>query len=334
MSVRPTILLFLALLTFLFLRAGPAAAQQQAPVTVFALLDRTHGTVGDPINLTVAVRYAAGVTVDTDNLEEQFAPFETLTETPPNDLRNLDGSGERRLRFTITAYQTGPAQLPALSIPYTLNGTPGQAQGQPLSYAVESVIQAGDKAGDIRPLKPQLALPFAATGLLRWWIAGAGAVAVAVAAILTGAALVLARRRKPAPADLETLDLESQPEDVARRELDALAADALLEQGHYREHYARMAELIRRYITQRYGFPASALTTTELGLRMERSGVGRWRARLVAGLLAECDAVHFAHYVPAPARAEADLQMAYEIVDLTLSQQSRPEDVPLEAGRS
>jgi len=44
----------------------------------------------------------------------------------------------------------------------------------------------------------------------------------------------------------------------------------------------------------------------ELARRLVASGVGRWRARLVSGLLNECDAVHYAHYIPAPARAEAD----------------------------
>ena len=82
--------------------------------------------------------------------------------------------------------------------------------------------------------------------------------------------------------------------------------------GEYRTHYAPLiAACIRRYITRRYGFQASALTTTELGERMVHGGVGRWRARLVADLLAECDAVHYAHYLPAPARAEADIQRAY-----------------------
>jgi hypothetical protein len=303
--------------------------QQQAPVGVFAGFDRTRGTVGDPIDLTVTVRYTAAVAVDTDNLESQFGPFEVLTASPPSDQRNADGSGVRRLRFTITAYQTGPLQFPALSIPYTLNGQSDQAQGQPLSFVVASVIQPGDQATDIRPLKPQLTLPFSAGGRLRWFAAAGLAVAA-----LAGTTLVLVlRRRPPALGTLESAAVERQPEDDARTELDALTEERLLEQGHYREHYARMAESIRRYITRRYGFPASALTTTELGLRMEAGGVGRWRARLVAGLLAECDAVHYAHYIPAPARAEADLQMAYEIVDMTLSQQTRPEEAELEVSR-
>jgi len=315
-------------LSVMLLSAGSAVAQQPAPVGVFAGFDRTRGTVGDPINLTVTVRYGPDVTVDTDGLDSQFAPFEVLSASPAVDQRSSDGGNERRLRFVITAYQTGNIQLPALTVPYMVNGQRAQAQGEPLSFSVESVIPPGDQASDIRPLKPQLELPLSPAGSLRVVLG------LAVAALALVIAVVLARARlgRIAPRGIEEAAVESGPEQEARAELDALAAEGLLQQGYYRDHYARMAECIRRYVTQRYGFPASALTTTELGARMQRGGVGRWRARLVAGLLTECDAVHYAHYVPAPARAEADLQMAYEIVDLTLSQETRSPEEQLEVG--
>jgi hypothetical protein len=54
---------------------------------------------------------------------------------------------------------------------------------------------------------------------------------------------------------------------------------------------------------------------------MSRRGHDRWQARLVGGLLSQCDAVVYAHYRPAGGRADADLTAAYEIVEM-----SRPED--------
>lgn len=316
------------MLPVLLLGAGAAIGQQPSPVSVFAGFDRTHGTVGDPINLTVTVRYGPGVTVDTDGLDGQFMPFEVLSASPAVDQRASDGSGERRLRYVITAYQTGNLRFPALTVPYTVNGQPAQAQGEALSFAVESVIPPGDQAADIRPLKPQLELPLSPAGSLRLVLG----LAVAIVAVVIVAVFVRTRLASVTPLTIEQMSVEPGPEEEARAELDALAAEGLLQQGYYRDHYARMAECIRRYVTHRYGFPASALTTSELGSRMERGGVGRWRARLVAGLLTECDAVHYAHYVPAPARAEADLQMAYEIVDLTLTQETRPLEEQLEVG--
>jgi hypothetical protein len=78
--------------------------------------------------------------------------------------------------------------------------------------------------------------------------------------------------------------------------------------------YRRLATAVRTVLSERYGFPASALTTGELQHRMEAEGVDRWQARLVGGLLEECDAVVYAGYRPAIERREADLTMAREIV--------------------
>jgi hypothetical protein len=89
----------------------------------------------------------------------------------------------------------------------------------------------------------------------------------------------------------------------------------LVSTGEVVEHYRLLGACIRRYLTQRFGFPAVALTTGELERYMEARGVERWPARLVVGLLNECDAVIYARYVPAAPRVEADNAMAYEIVD-------------------
>jgi hypothetical protein len=48
---------------------------------------------------------------------------------------------------------------------------------------------------------------------------------------------------------------------------------------------------------------------------METSGADRFAARLVGGLLEECDSVVYAGYRPAAERRRADLTMAREIVE-------------------
>ena len=67
---------------------------------------------------------------------------------------------------------------------------------------------------------------------------------------------------------------------------------------------------------------AFAMTTRELGDQILNRGVDRWQARLVSGLLSQCDAVVFAGYRPALERADTDLTAAYEIVEM-----SRPQPV-------
>lgn len=305
-----------------------AAPQQAAPVTVDVTLDKTRATVGDPIGVTISIHYDSGVNVNADGIVTQLAPFEAIASDPPNDQHAANGSGVLKLQFKVAAYQTGSLQFPALTVAYTAAGQTGSTQTQPIPFTVDSVIPADDKGTDIHPLKPQLSLPLPGTPPLIW-IAALAALAILAVALTA----VLWRRRRAA---LETLApqilITGQSEAEARVELERIVAERYLEQGDYRTHYALLAACIRRYITRSYGFAAVAMTTSELTERMVLSGVGRWRARLVADLLAECDAVYYAHYLPAPARAEADLQMAFEIVDLTLSHETRPNDARVELG--
>ena len=49
--------------------------------------------------------------------------------------------------------------------------------------------------------------------------------------------------------------------------------------------YRMLGQTVRGEVAKRYGLPAVALTTSEIGARMEHAGVDRWIARLVSGLL-------------------------------------------------
>lgn len=306
--------LVIAFLLVALLGAGPAplrhAAAQDAPVEVTVTLDRTRVTVGDPIQLSVTVKHPATVTMQTTSIDDQLGGLEPLSSDPPED-RIVSGGMELRLRYRVAAYHTGAVQLPALTFSYTQpDGSQGQTASKPIDITVQSVIGAGADPTDIKPLKSQISLPAPASTTLVW-VSGAAAVVAAVVLFALGAVLLLRRRRHavlvPAPSYAA----------AARGELDRIMALNLLEQGELVEHYRLLGACIRRYITDRFGFQALALTTGELEQEMEERGVGRWAARLVVGLLSECDAVVYARYHPAATRCEADNAMAYEIVEET-----------------
>jgi len=140
-------------------------------------------------------------------------------------------------------------------------------------------------------------------------------IVAAVALALALLALILRRLLRPRAVVLPLTAPPASPEAAARAELDRIAGLGLLEKGEVKQFHGLLAACIRRYLTARHHFPAFAMTTTELRRRMEDFGVGRWQARLVAGLLTETDAASFAQYVPARARCEQNLEMAYQIVE-------------------
>jgi uncharacterized repeat protein (TIGR01451 family) len=292
------------------LLAGHAFAQTPASPSVNVQVDKARVTVGDPIQLTVTVTHAANVTITTTSLDDQLAPFEPLGSQPPQERQGSGGDQQLVMRYTIASYHTGAQQLPPFTIAYVLaDGTKGQvASPAPIVVQVASVIPAGVTPTDIKPLKPQASLS-APASLSGVW---AGAAGLAVLVVLAAAAIVLlVRRQGRPPAHAPALS----PADAARAELERIMALDLPAKGELVEHYRLLGACVRGYLARRFQLPAAALTSGELAQWMDQRGVARWPARLVSGLLGECDAVVYARYLPAPERLAADNAMAFEVID-------------------
>ena len=312
-SVGGLIILLVALAALA--RQPTVAGQPELPVTVRASADRDRVTVGDRITLTIVVEHDEGLALDTLEGASAFGDFEVLAAEPPRERPLSGGRTETVLVFTVAAFRTGDLEIPAIAVPYSdAAGNPSTATAPAIPISVASVIPPGESPTDVRDLKPQLGVPGGAPAYLR------PALTAAVTAVAVGLMLLLARalrRRRCAPAPAGPPPL---PEDEARAELERIAALRLPEGGVPKEHYRLLGSCVRHYLTGRYGFPAFALTTTELEEQMVGRGVDRWQARLVSGLLQECDDVRFGQYVPAAARADGDLTAAFEIVEITRPQ--------------
>jgi hypothetical protein len=315
------ILPFAVAVLLVALLAVPAGAQ--TPVTATATADRATASVGDRITYQITVTSPPGAQITPPGDTQAFGQFDILERRSPQQQTLPDGRTETQVTFVVAAFRaTGPLPLTSPAVPYTLpDGSSGTAPVSPITITVQSVLPEQGPA-DIRDLKPQLIVPGAPTRVPEYLYALAAA-AVALP-VLTVIFLRLRRRSAQAPGPAPSL----LPEDIARAELDEIAAMGLLANGDYRTYHRMIAGVVRRYLSARYHFPGFARTTTELQMSMVDSGVDRWQARLVSGLLRECDAVVYAGYLPASARADSNLTTAYEIVEMT-----RPDNLePIEQG--
>ena len=173
-----------------------------------------------------------------------------------------------------------------------------------------------------RDLKPQAELPEPAA-FEAWVPVGVGLGLIAVVVI---AFVVLHKRSKPREKEAEPEKEAGYEvaEDRARGQLDR-AGKVFAQDGDYVAYYTTIANTLREYLTARFGFPAFALTTTEMQEQMVRRGMDRWQARIVGGLLNQCDAVVYARYRPATERADHDLTAAYEIIEMSRPGELEPE---------
>ncbi len=303
-----------ALATALACALGLALAMAQAPagdVRVDARLTHTEATVGDRVGFELVVSAPPGWQVSVPDLPLRVGNLDLIERL--GESTSADGV-ERHYRWVLSPFVTGDLFVPPVEIvARSPQGDEVIAVSPALAIRVNSVIPPGDQLAAVKDLRPQAEL--AEKGVtIPWPIVGAAAGGLVGLLVLVWLLRRLVRAIA-GRARAVSVPVYLTSEDAARAALDELAA-IKLSRRTLKRYYATLSQITRRYLADRYAFPAHALTTSEMAGRMGAEGIDVWQARLVAGLLAECDAVHFAQYVPAQQRAEHDLSLAYEIVEL------------------
>jgi hypothetical protein len=293
------------------LTAHPALAADPVVTSMEVQLpDRL--TVGDPFRYEIKAEVDPGSSISVapaglPDYLRQTGRIEARSRSLPN------GRAELTVTLTVAAFVTGQLEVPPIKLRARApGGATSDFETRPTVVNIESVLPAGGGVLTPKDLKPQAEIGTSAPAILY------GALAAMALALLLVLMLVVWRSRRlkrvvPVAAVPEEAVLPA--EDRARRAIDSAAE--MLGARDYNAYYSTLSTTIRSYLTERFGFPAYALTTTELQERMVRNGLDRWQARLVAGLLNQCDAVVFAQYRPAHDRADADLTAAYEIIEMS-----------------
>jgi hypothetical protein len=296
--------LVLAMVLALTLAALPAGAQERATVTI----EPSEARVGERVTLTIDLEAPADTSVELDVAASDLGLAE-VAESEHEQTGTGDGQTRHQLRLRLTAFEPGPVVVrPALRLTHA-DGDVETLVAPAAGWQIVSVLPPGELPEDIRDLQPQMTVGgqgFAYASQLRF-------AALVVATVVAALALLLLTRRY-----LRRPRQEAPPETVPSDVLARGALDELTSVQPTRDSlpsiYSRMGTVIRRYLGSVYQFPASSLTSRELEAQMVDRGVHRWQARMASSLLAECDAVAYAGYRPAPGRLQADLDMAYQIV--------------------
>jgi hypothetical protein len=301
--------------------ATPAAAEDPVVVGMDVFLpDRI--TVGDRISYVVTIEADAGV--DFSLVQSSLPAVVELVDLPVSTSEPIgDGRVRITMTFLLAPFAPGEIEVPPLTLRYFGQEVAGgELQTPPTQFSVASVLPTEPAIPPPRDLKPQAAIGAPEPGWVLPALAASLATLAVVALLLYLRLRVINRREVFVPAPVVA---EEVPEDRARGVLDTAGAGFSLG-GDYVEYYSSIGVTVRRYLSERYGFPAFALTTRELEAEMLKRGLDRWQVRVASGLLEQCDSVVYAHYRPAAERADADLTAAYEIVEM-----SRPEPEPEQA---
>jgi len=290
--------------------AFPVPQEGDPGFSIEVSVDRDRITVGDPFLYLVTVKSPGNSAIEWPESGTPPEGFDLLSFEHAGPLSDPDGANIDYLRYELTLYRTGEHALPPFSLRCVLSdGTEISAESEAIPVSVVSVID--DDAEDIRDLKSPVDVAGGAPWYV-WLIAGLVLLAVAAAVFL-----YIRRRRNREDPQGTVPAIERLPEEFALEELEQLARKEWLAQGRVKAHYSALSEILRRYLSARYGIAAMEYTTSELMAALNALRVGHEESRVVRVLFEECDMVKFARFTPQSHRQTLSLREGREIVELT-----------------
>ena len=268
--------------------------------------------VGDQIGLRISITHHVQTRVLFPDLRDKLGGLEVIRSSPEDVTRYPNGTQVTVFRYVITGFVPGKYALPPITADYIApDGTQGEVITNGLSAEIVSVL-TNPETEQLRDIKPPVEIP-------RLPIPYARIVATVMLALATIGLLMIAILRllayqpprvlRPAPP--------ARPEVAARTALARLARREIRTAADMQDYFTGISLTIRTYLDQRFRLDAAASTTAELRRVLIERELDPWQARIITGLLEECDASKWAHYQPDKARAARALTMALEIVDLT-----------------
>lgn len=290
--------------------AFPVPQEGDPGFSIEASVDRDRITVGDPFLYRITVRSPGDSAIEWPESGTPPEGFDLLSFEQAGPLSGPGGANIDLLRYELTLYRTGEHSIPPFTLKCVLSdGTEISTESEAIPVSVVSVID--DDAADIRDLKSPVDIP-GETPWYFWPIAGLVLLAVAAAVFL-----YIRRRRNREDAQGPVTAIERPPEEIALEELERLALKDWLAQGRVKAHYSALSEILRRYLSGRYGIAAMEYTTSELLAALNARQVGQDESRVVRVLFEECDMVKFARFTPETHRQSLSLREGREIVELT-----------------
>lgn len=221
------------------------------------------------------------------------------------------GSGREQIDYEISvqAFDSGYYSLPPIAY-VTGHDT---VYSERLSLKVLPVpARADDEMSDYTPVMPADKGPFwdsLPLWLLEWW--WIGAVLLLLAASMT---FFLIRYKR---VGLRRRARLLPPYEEACKALDALRAKQLWQNGHEKEYYTELIDIMRRYISRRFEMPAMEMTTGQILVGVEkherlRPYLDRFRA-----VLAVADFAKFANMRCTPEENEGAYSEVRSFVEHT-----------------
>ncbi|MCX7994850.1 MAG: hypothetical protein N3A65_03625 [candidate division WOR-3 bacterium] len=261
-------------------------------------------TVGDPFEIVAEISIPADKNIS-DPFIDSLEPFAIIEQR--HKIIQEKGFARHHYHFRAAAFSTGDLKFP--SIKFILKDGTGMdtIQTNPVDIKILSILPEGMK--DINDIKEMLEFPDPLP------------VIILVVIVVAGALIFFGLRFYRKMKQKKLIEEKKIPSwERALNALDMLLKEDLLNKGLIKRFYYTLTEIIKRYLEERFNFPAIEQTTTEIIQSMKLFKVPMRDE--FQNVFQFADMVKYAKFVPTPEATEEIIKKSRELILKTIPEES------------
>lgn len=292
-----------------------ASAQAQTPV-VTARIEPDSIGIGDRFDYIIEVEKDQVQVVRFPVYEADGTQIELVEDAPVDTLLREGRRQKLRKRYRLAAFEEGRYNMGRAQVFYADKNIVDTlwSEGDSLRLEVGTFL-IDSTSQSIYDIKPQKTLPFRfgeISGYLAWSLvvlALLGAAIYALVRWLSARGKRLGDLFRPAPPQ--------PPHVVAIKALETLHHQKLWQNNKHKQYYSGLTDILRTYISGRWGIGAMEMTTDEIVTAMRGIELPDKASLDLVAILRNGDLVKFAKDTPDAEQNEADYLKTYYFVEET-----------------
>jgi len=290
----------------------------EAPnITIKAEVDKAFITIGERIAYTVTVRHGPDIELIPPIRFPNTRDFEVkgVVDIPPEE--RDDGLILEGRAFTVTTYTLGEYIIEGAKVAYVYNSETHIIQSDQLYITVQSIDETDKEKTDIRTIKGLANIPDKFAQIL---------IVILILLIVGGASAFFMIKHLDRKKQLEREVPLLPPHEEAYQALEQLFNSDLLRNQQFKAYYFRLSEIMRRYIERQTNVHAVEMTTMEILYNLKSRRLEEKIRKKIGTLLADCDLVKFAKYIPQEQEIITDKKLSKDIIEATKPKEEAPAD--------
>jgi hypothetical protein len=216
--------------------------------------------------------------------------------------------------INLTCFDSGFYTLPQIPVKYRLlPDTSVRTASADLQVLMVHTVKV-DTTNAIKPIKGPLHIPISFREILPYIL-----IALAIIALIIGLIWYINKRKKHEPLIQLRPKVRLIPHEKALQDLEKLRIKKLWQEGHVKQYYSELTDIIRLYIEQGFEIPALESTTSEIMDELNQKGIfNKTIVERLEHVLRIADMVKFAKAIPVPAENEKALEGGIDFVRSTV----------------